>query len=153
MLDMLKVKAAVADGMSAVCATCTKYWRARDKGVAGHRCLSQDGCASPLGGGDFHEYEGPITYFDKQCFVCGGLPKFGCRTNNSVRVIAVCEKHIELFSRLKPMGMKAPAPPTVHANNGVPVPESMLKPYAKKTLGQAIHEVEAHYAEKEGREL
>jgi hypothetical protein len=106
-----------------------------------------------LGGGDFHEYEGPITHFDKQCFVCGGSPKFGCRTNKSIRVIAVCEKHIEMFKNLRPKGIAAPAPPHVRANNGVPVPESLLRPYAKKTLAQAIHEVESHYAEKEGREL
>lgn len=151
--DPIKVKAAISDGMSAVCATCQKYWQAREKGVPGHRCLSREGCASPLGGGDFHEYAGPIQVFDRQCFVCGGPVKFVARAGRSVRPIGICDKHIGMFERLAPRNRRPPKTPDFWAVNGVPVPDSLLRAPKKKTLAESIYEVEKHYADKEGRPM
>ena len=70
-MDPIKVALAVQGGLSPICATCNKYWKAREQNVPDGRCLAVDGCGGPLVGDDFHEYEGPMTDFSRWCFVCG----------------------------------------------------------------------------------
>lgn len=107
-LNPVKVALAVSRGLSAVCATCEKYWDARDKGVEGDACLAADGCGSPIAGDVFHEYRGPMTQFDKFCFACGNQATHAVRVDMYVRVIGVCGKHVELVQTLKPEGKRAP---------------------------------------------
>lgn len=107
-LNPVKVALAVSGGLSAVCSTCEKYWDARDKGIPGDACLATDGCGSPIAGDVFHEYRGPMTQFDRFCFVCGNQATHAVRVDMYVRVIGVCGKHVELVQTLKPEGKRAP---------------------------------------------
>lgn len=107
-MDAVKIAAAVSGGLSIVCATCEKYWSARDKGIAGDSCLSVDGCGSPIAGDVFHEYRGPMTQFDSFCFVCGDRATHAVRVSTHVRVIGVCSEHMQLVKTLKPEGKQAP---------------------------------------------
>ena len=95
------VAAAVGRGLSIICATCQKYWQARDNQVPGDRCTSSGGCGSPIAGDTFHEYDGPITQFDRWCFVCGDIATHALRVKTHVRVIGCCERHLELVKTLK----------------------------------------------------
>jgi hypothetical protein len=107
-LNPVKVALAVSRGLSAVCSTCEKYWDARDKGVPGDVCLATDGCGSPIAGDVFHEYRGPMTQFDRFCFACGNQATHAVRVDMYVRVIGVCEQHVNLVQTLKPEGKRAP---------------------------------------------
>ena len=107
-MDPAKIAIAVSNGLSIVCATCEKYWGARDAGVPDGRCLSVDNCGSPIAGDVFHEYRGPMTQFDQFCFVCGDRSSHAVRVNGNVRVIGVCNQHVELIKTLKPQDKQAP---------------------------------------------
>jgi hypothetical protein len=107
-LNPVKVALAVSQGLSAVCATCEKYWGARDKGIPGDTCLATDGCGSPIAGDVFHEYRGPMAQFDKFCFVCGNQATHAVRVDMYVRVIGVCKDHVDHVQTLKPEGKRAP---------------------------------------------
>jgi hypothetical protein len=107
-MDPTKISLAVSGGLSIVCATCEKYWGARDKEVPDDKCLAVDNCGSPIAGDVFHEYRGPMVRFDQFCFVCGSQAAHAVRVDNSVRVIGVCNEHVELIKTLKPEGKRAP---------------------------------------------
>jgi len=107
-MDPVKIAAAVSSGLSIVCATCEKYWGARDREPDGASCLAVDGCGSPIAGDVFHEYRGPMTQFDSFCFVCGDRAAHAVRVNTHVRVIGVCSAHVQLVKTLKPEGRRAP---------------------------------------------
>ena len=107
-LNPVKVAAAITNGLSAVCATCEKYWGARDLGIQGDACLAKEGCGSPIAGDVFHEYVGPMTQFDRFCFVCASPATHAVRVDMYVRVIGVCAAHVDIVSTLKPEGKKAP---------------------------------------------
>ncbi len=141
-LDPVKVAVAVSKGLSAICASCTKYWDARDRGVPGDQCLAVKGCGSPLAGDCFHEYAGPLSDLSKLCFVCGGVPKYGLRVGRLVRVIGVCEKHVKMVH-----GVRAEGQNTEPQIDGAPKPAP-----EKKSLKAAIHEAEAYFRKKNGED-
>lgn len=107
-MDASKIAIAVSSGLSIVCATCEKYWSARDKNVPGDSCFAVDGCGSPIAGDVFHEYRGPMSAFDRFCFVCGNSATHAVRVDTHVRVIGVCSEHVKLVKTLKPQGKRAP---------------------------------------------
>jgi hypothetical protein len=129
--------------LSCVCATCAKYWEARDRGIPEPRCTAKDGCGSPLKGDDFHEYDGPITAFERWCFVCGAESKYGVQPKDKSRIIGVCAEHVKWMDSLKPVDL---ASPISFELKGALLPK--LK--TLKTLSQAIMEVEGYYAKKNG---
>jgi len=106
-IDATRVALAVSQGLSVVCATCEKYHRAQDLGVADSKCLAQDGCGSPIAGDVFHEYQGPMVRFDQFCFVCGNQATHAVRVDSSVRVIGICTPHVDFVKRLKPANKRA----------------------------------------------
>lgn len=132
-----------------MCATCTKYWSARDIGVPGSQCLAKDNCGSPLRGDDFHEYDGPITEFSRWCFVCGVDSKFGITVKGRKRVLGACAKHVDLVNQLKPENGIEPRISVYKPDGWVPV-ENLKTAPQRKTLAQAIFEVEDYYAKKDG---
>lgn len=148
-LDLVQVGVAMARGLSAVCATCQKYWRAREQGVAGDTCLSKLGCGSPLSGNDFHEYEGPVTDFRTMCFVCGKKPSYGVRVKGSVRTVAVCKEHVRMLNELRPEGRHVQAVSVVDARGS----DVKVREQEVKSLATAIFEVERYHADKDGRSL
>jgi len=140
-LDAVKVQLAINSGLSAVCSTCTKYWEGQDKGLS--RCAALDGCGSPLAGDVFHEYDGPLTVFDRWCFVCAVSADFGLEVSGKNRVVGVCKKHIELFKQLQPVGAIV-RPILVRTRDGSVSLDKVI-PKPGKTLAQAIFEVEQYY--------
>lgn len=105
--DAGEVAAAVAGGLSVVCATCENYWAARERNVPDGKCMATNGCGSPIAGDVFHEYRGPMTQFDQFCFRCGNAATHALRVDRYVRVIGVCRDHVEMVKELKPEGKRA----------------------------------------------
>ena len=154
LLDSSKVSLAMATGLSAVCATCEKYWEARDKEVPDNRCMATSGCGSPLAGDDFHEYSGPLKgALHKQCFVCGGPPAVVVQVGRSIKDIGICRDHVVMFEKVEAVQRPQPQSKNFRGVNGASV-DALLNPFPeKKGLAASIYEVEKYYADKEGREL
>lgn len=157
-LDPLRVALAVKSGLSVVCATCTKYWEGRDRGLPDPQCTSITNCGSPLAGDDFHDYTGPMGgNLSDWCFVCGSLSTHGVRIRKKVRsrTVGVCDEHLPYLVQLEPVGV-SPAVlqgREISGPSGLLSPESLIKPRYKQSLGEAMYEVESYYAKREGREL
>jgi hypothetical protein len=60
-----------------------------------------------MAGDVFHEYKGPMTQFDRFCFVCGNQATHALRVDDNLRVIGCCVNHIEMVQKLKPTGKSA----------------------------------------------
>lgn len=153
-MNISKIGLAVQNGVSIVCATCKRYWEARDKGLPEPQCASSKRCAGPFAGMEFPEYDGPITDFSQWCFVCGADADYGLQSRGSGRVFGICSEHVVMVQeKPEPMGL---------GHNGVPIIDVLTTEgrltqeqffgVPRKTLGQVIAEVESYYAEKEGRE-
>lgn len=150
-LDPREVSAAMRNGLSAVCATCDKYWNARDQKVPDGRCLSTDGCGSPIAGDDFHEYSGPLGSLEKICFVCGGTPKGVVRARGKLRLVGICEGHIPMLRELRPKNAyKIPEglPSVFGASGAIDLEKIGLR---KKTLFEEIVEAETYFREQEAK--
>jgi len=140
-------EAAVRSGLSAVCATCTRYWEGRDQGLPEPRCTAKTKCGSPLAGDDFHEYDGPIIDFDRQCFVCASPSRYGITVRGRKRIIGVCATHAKLLSDLQPM--EAPTPELfLRGPSGAVVDPAKLHLRPARSLMEAIAEVERYYDSK-----
>ena len=151
-LDLAKVGLAVQGGLSAVCATCTRYWEGRDQRLPEPKCTAKEDCASPLGGGDFHEYVGPLTDFEQWCFRCGSASDYVVvLAARDRRRMGVCRNHVSMFNELQPLTGDA-ARVFLRGMGSFVRPEDLL-PRRRKSLIAAILEVESYYANKEGREL
>lgn len=153
-MQAAKVALAVQDGVSIVCATCKHYWAARDRGVPGNTCLSQENCGGPLSGDIFHSYDGPLTDFSRWCFVCGSEAKFGIQVRSHPRIIGVCAEDVKMLADVRPIRWDGaePLPVLLKNEDGSLTIQQLMGP-PKKSLMKAIAEVESYYAEKEGREV
>jgi len=149
-MDPVKIGLAVQGGLSPVCATCKKYWDARERNVPGDTCMARQGCAGPISGGDFHEYEGPITDMSRWCFICAESAKYGVQVTGSPRVVGVCEDHVRKLADLKPMFGNGPDPKFVlKSKNGNQTIREILG-LEKKSLRKAMAEAEAHFDKQDG---
>jgi len=138
----------MASGLSAVCATCQKYWEARDRGIPGDACTTKMKCGSPIAGDAFTDYDGPLKgALHLWCFVCAQKSDFGIRVTGRVTTIGACKEHIRYVERLRAVGGPE-SRVEVQAARGS-APESAAPP--KRSLGDAINEVETYYAKREGR--
>lgn len=149
-LDPVKIARATAGGLSVVCATCEKYWRAVDQGL--DRCLASQSCGSPLAGLTFPEYLGPLNDegFRLYCFVCGGKSSHGVRVKGKLRVIGVCRDHLKLFQELAPRGKAPPKLSEELSTAGDQQDlEKLLEP-PKKTLRGLLAEIACEDAEDTG---
>lgn len=147
-LDSTKVAMAMASGLSAVCATCRKYWEARDLGIPGDACTTKVRCGSPMAGDTFSDYDGPLKgSLHRWCFVCAGKAQFGIQVNGRPTTVGACVQHVRYAETFK--AVNGPTPVIDVRSPGVIQPG---QPSTKKSLGEAISEVETYYAKKEGRE-
>lgn len=145
-LNPVKVALAVQSGLSTVCATCTKYWEGRERGLPGDSCTAKTPCGSPLAGDDFHEYAGPMSNFSEFCFVCGDEVAALLEKRGSSRLFGVCARHKALLPTLTPVNMVRPAEqPLVRIGNGQQRTLENLLPKAKPTVFQRIMETEAEF--------
>ena len=108
-LNAVKVCEAAAKGLSVYCASCKKYWRAREQGLPGDQCLCVEKCGSPIAGDDFHEYDGPITDYMRFCFVCGAsTPRYGVGVEGKKKIVGVCVNHVRMIEALEPLDTTLP---------------------------------------------
>jgi len=137
--------------LSTVCITCTKFWKAREQNVPEPQCLANNGCASPIAGRSFHEYEGPITDFTRWCFVCGVQPSKLIQVTGSARIFGICDEHFSYMQQMQPVAM--PELPKTNKRliiqGGDNIDIDKKDPYKKQTLGEFIDEVEGYYQKKE----
>lgn len=143
------IKQAVSEGVSIVCATCSKFHEGRAR--MSDRCTATDGCGSPIVGDTFHEYQGPITDFLRFCFVCGRPATKGLRVKGHERIIGVCVHHVDyvvtLVPKLTSPGLRLPLAPEagsriVVSPYGETVVEKLL-PKEEKTLATALAQMDA----------
>ncbi len=154
MIDPIKVAMAVEkQGLSVVCATCTKYWKGREKGLPEPQCTAIDGCGSPIGGGTFHEYQGPIPDFKVWCFVCGAAPdKFMFIAGNPM-LFGICNTHLEDAKSLVPSNSTNDRlQRRYYLEDGKPVPLAIFadNKFRKQNLTELMTEVENYHARKKG---
>lgn len=85
------------NGVSAVCATCDRYWEG--KRLCLPKCTALSACGSPLAGDTFTHYQGPLTpeAFIAFCFVCGAASLSVIRVGSKARRIGVCDDHVRLL--------------------------------------------------------
>lgn len=149
-VNPFKVALAVQHGLSTVCATCQRYWEARDKGVPDDRCTSTTNCGSPLAGDDFHDYDGPIVDFSQWCFICGEEPSCFLEKPGSKRVFGVCDKHKYVLASLTPVGMDRTRDPLVVRLGGARKLASEVA-QRKKSVFERIEETEREFEKERER--
>jgi len=138
----IDIRVAMGTGVSAVCATCKRFWEGRAQGL--ETCTAGEDCGSPIVGDTFHLYEGPITDFLRFCFVCGGKPKKAIRVHGHARLIGACEEHAGWTAQLAPRrNPRLPLAPRTVTDGRTEEDVSTLIPKPKKTLGAAMAQMEA----------
>lgn len=132
----------VASGLSIICATCTKYRKAKDLGLA--KCLSKEECGSPIVGDTFHEYEGPIKDFLKFCFVCGAPSQKKVIVRGHTREIGICLNHLDYVATMAPkQPRRLPLAPITYYSDGVEkAVDSLLPDKERKSLSKMLLELE-----------
>jgi hypothetical protein len=136
----------VRAGYSIVCATCDHMQRAHARGL--DSCHQP--CGGPLSGQSFPAYVGPITDFQRWCFVCGETSKYGVTVPGGSTAFGVCASHLDTLRAVR--ATKVPQAPSITAVQGdrglVPIDRLLGKPL--KSLAATISEVErARAAESE----
>ena len=76
MIDRRDLMLAKDNKMCFICAHCEKFYEGVDRQLRFpnglYRCTSVSGCSSPMEGGTFHEYKGPLSDCKRHfCYVCG----------------------------------------------------------------------------------
>lgn len=145
-----KMRAAVAGGLSIVCATCARYWEGRAAELPDPGCTAAGPCSGPLGGGSFERYDGPITDFTRWCFKCGADATAAVRvagTEKSFGVCAGCSDHVV---RLSPVGHVTHHLIEVVKPTGVVLVDTVrrARPSTRRSLGAVLAEVETELSER-----
>ena len=152
-MDVQAMKAAVARGVSLICASCDRYWEGRARDLPDDRCTATSGCCGPLAGGTFHEYQGPITDLTRWCFICGADAVSAVRKAGSERGVGVCKPHEGECHRLVPVGLTTSSLLEVHTPHLIEVRQLIrtVKPRRRgQTVGEMLADVEREFAEREG---
>jgi len=147
-MDRMQLEAATKK-LSIFCATCARYWRAREQGLEDTKCLSPGFCASPLGGDEFTHYKGmlPRDGYGRWCFVCGHKAHFALRAHGSDKVFGVCQDHVEVITKYRPVGMTEQAPnASVHHGGGW----QRLGEYTVKKKRWTLRQIIAHTERERG---
>ena len=144
-ITVAMMEAASASGLSAVCASCERYWEARERGVPGDRCAATRPCGSPLAGDYFNDYRGILTSdaFKRFCFVCANPAHHILRNPAWYRDIGVCSEHL---SWMDDAVMRSPSREKLKSLNGFKMPPRGT------LLGEILH-TEKEWAEQDGREF
>lgn len=150
MLDLLKISKEIKEQkISVVCSTCDKYWDARNRNIPAPKCMSTSNCASPIGGGTFHEYEGPMPSFEMFCIICGEFPHAHLLVGKSLKKFAICKEHLDFARTLSPMHIDD------HEDlNRFVLKDGVIKKlnetdiYQKKTLIQKMEDADEYLANK-----
>ena len=147
---MAKIGIAVQSGVSPVCATCSRYWEGRERGLPDPQC-TEAGCGGPFAGLTFPKYAGPITDFTKWCFVCSAMATKAVKVGGKPRLIGMCDTHLPMLGKVAPVGLKVNgngAVDILDARLGQMTPEQFFGP-PKKSLVDAMVETETEWAEED----
>jgi len=150
-MDLVKIGLAVKNGVSPVCATCKWYWEGRERGMPDPQCTRQGQCGGPFAGRTFPEYDGPITDFTQWCFVCAARATKAIKIGEKLRLIGVCDAHVEMLGKVEPVGLKlngGAAVNLIDAKLGRMTPEQFFGP-PKKSLIDIMVETEKEWAEED----
>jgi hypothetical protein len=102
MMDQRKVQEAMQDGLAFICATCKNWYKGVDEGlkdVEGDAvCLEHKRCSSPLAGGAFEHYDGPMKgHLLKFCYNCGKDANKAIESKGKDFRIGVCSSCLEML--------------------------------------------------------
>lgn len=138
-------QAILKDKLSAICATCERYWEAKAQNKEGLFCTSPNGCGGPLRGSHFPDYKGPITDFSRWCFVCGEDPTYGIRALNSSsqRVFGMCDQHPPSWAQSFRADTTVVLAASKRRGNSL---LEITVPWKRKSLADYIQEYEAELA-------
>jgi hypothetical protein len=105
MMDQKRVQEAMASGLSFVCATCENWYKGVDAGLKDGDgdavCLEYKTCFSPLSGGGFEKYQGPIKgYLIKFCYMCGKKADKAVEAKGSGDRIGICSSCLEVLKNI-----------------------------------------------------
>jgi hypothetical protein len=101
-----------------------------------------------MAGDAFTDYDGPLKgALHQWCFVCAKRSDFGIKVTGRLVTIGVCRGHVRYIEDLRVVGGPVLRIEVQDANNAAPgvIP-------TKRSLAEAINEVERYYAKKEGRD-
>lgn len=150
MKNPAEIAAAVRTGYSTVCATCDRLHP--DPQRPEIRVCNERTCGGPFSGRDFPRYKGPITDFSRWCFVCGEPSKYGVQAPETARRFGLCQEHVAMMRDTVPTigDLRPVAREVMDPRRGLVTLDQLLgRP--QKTLGQAIGEAEAHFADKDSQ--
>lgn len=107
MIDAKRMAEAAADGVIFLCRTCPAYFEGEDRGqrdADGHVVCTGAGCRSPISGGSFDKYRGPINDLTKVCCFCGAEnPEHALEAGVSMaRKVGCCARCLDHVRRLAP---------------------------------------------------
>ena len=140
-MDVTRVRKEVESGLSPVCATCSRYWEGKARGLASH-CATEVRCGSPIAGDTFSDYQGPLTDFTRFCFACPSSAHQVVQVGDAERKIGVCQSHVSLLHELEVASKPAdPSVMQVHTKAGWS-PLLRVLPKPAKGLFQSIAEAE-----------
>ena len=152
-----KMKLAVADGLSPVCASCRHYWRARDEGLPEPQCASPSPCGSPIAGLSFPHYDGPMkNALAMWCFMCGGPADLVLIVEGAwERSIGICAADVLVARGLDPVKLSLAPDTTPRSRVFVKAADATLIPLAeygvvrrsRSSLLETMAEVDALLAE------
>lgn len=141
-MDEQSIREAMAEGLSAVCATCELYWKARELGRPSGCMAPADSCGSVLVGRAFPLYRGPITDLSRWCFMCGCEAAFGVRAASMTRSLGVCEPHLAQIKEWVPV--EGSRPLILISNQNVIAVERLVRPKIL-TLGSLLRGLQNHH--------
>lgn len=100
--------------------------------------MARKPCRSPLDGGDYPEYVGPVQDFARWCFICGDPVSCVIQHRGSPRLFGVCAGHRKLLPK-----MATEAESSILNLNGQSRLLSSFQP--KKSIFEVISETEAEF--------
>ena len=99
-----RIQETMISGVCFICATCTNWYKGKDKGLKdslGDPVCGFDKCAGPVFGGDFKDYDGPLKeYKAKFCYLCGrqATHLVSAKKSNAMK-IGLCSDHAKEVER------------------------------------------------------
>lgn len=139
------VHAAVGRGVALTCATCTRYWKGRERGLPDDRCVTEEPCVGPFAGGSFPHYDGMLADFARWCLRCGGSATAAVRVAGQERAFGLCEIHLREAHHLAPAEGETHHLLEILRPTGLVSVESMVRaprPFNRRSVAELLADFE-----------